>query len=198
MKSIAVLNQKGGVGKTTLAASLASALIERGRFVSLIDLDPQGCLSLLAPQVEQIRPRELPKKLRRHAASDYVLIDTPPSMGARARIAADLADGVIIPTLAEFLALRGLATLLATVDPGKIIGLVVIGYRGYTKHHRRVLQKLGELGYPILALIPFSISASDAGLNGKDLISYSPAKARGIVRAYQKLAMEVDRWAKID
>ncbi len=45
MRTVAVINQKGGVGKTTTAANISFALAASGRRVTVLDLDPQGHLS---------------------------------------------------------------------------------------------------------------------------------------------------------
>ena len=55
MKTIAVVNQKGGCGKTTVSINLASALADAGHKVLLVDMDPQShCAVGLAVPEEQI------------------------------------------------------------------------------------------------------------------------------------------------
>jgi len=63
MKILAVANQKGGVGKSTLAVHLAYAAEEQGLRVLLVDMDKQGSLSLSFPALEGVKPGLLASSL---------------------------------------------------------------------------------------------------------------------------------------
>lgn len=108
MAVIALLNQKGGVGKTTLSVHLATALAE-GRKVLLVDADPQGsALDWSAQREIEGAPAcfpvvGLPKEtLHRELAPisrdyDWVVIDGPPRVNKIARSAIVASDLVVIP-----------------------------------------------------------------------------------------------------
>jgi chromosome partitioning protein len=106
---VALLNQKGGVGKTTLATHIAGELAMRGQHVVLLDADPQGSsLDWTQRRSQQGLPRlfsavglaretlhqEAPELARR---ADHVVIDGPPRIAALARSALLAAERVLIP-----------------------------------------------------------------------------------------------------
>ncbi len=105
-KVIAILNQKGGVGKTTLAVHLATALARKKRSVILLDADPQGsALDWAAARqgnplfpVVGLPKSSIHKELPTLAANyDVVVIDGPPRVYDVARSAIMAADLVLVP-----------------------------------------------------------------------------------------------------
>lgn len=105
-KVIAILNQKGGVGKTTLAVHLATALARKKRSVLLLDADPQGsALDWAAARqgnplfpVVGLPKSSIHKELPTLAANyDIVVIDGPPRVYDVARSAIMAADLVLVP-----------------------------------------------------------------------------------------------------
>lgn len=76
-KTIAVVNQKGGVGKTTTTISLGASLAEMGRRVLLVDFDPQGSLSIgLGVITDELESSIYNLLMDRHASVDEVLLKT--------------------------------------------------------------------------------------------------------------------------
>ena len=107
---IAVAQRKGGAGKSTLAANLATAFACSGKTVALLDTDPQKTLArwheLRAGAGARAAPLHfdspsgwrIPATLDKlRAASDVILLDTPPHADTDARIAIRAADLVLVP-----------------------------------------------------------------------------------------------------
>lgn len=105
MKVIAVLNQKGGSGKTTIATHLARALQLEGKSVLLVDSDPQGSARDWAAAKEENdvqvigmeRPNILTRDVKRIVDRDFVIIDGAPQIKDIARAAVKTSDLILIP-----------------------------------------------------------------------------------------------------
>lgn len=131
---VALLNQKGGVGKTTLALNLAGELARRGQRVTLIDADPQGSALDWSQQRSRVGlprlfgvvglardtlHREAPElALARDA--DHVVIDGPPRVAALMRSALLASDLVLIPVQPSPLDGWASAEMLALVTEARI------------------------------------------------------------------------------
>jgi chromosome partitioning protein len=97
MKTIAIISQKGGAGKTTVAIHLAVAAEHRGMNTALFDLDPQASASSWAdkrnqpvPAVVSAQAARLPGLLKQAEAqsADLVIIDSAPNADAASLAAA--------------------------------------------------------------------------------------------------------------
>src|SRR5271166_6925844 len=107
MRTVAILSEKGGVGKTTVTVHVGVAAHRAGLDVAIIDLDPQTSAADWAdqrgdgtkPEAVAIPPARLDKLLAdlRANGTDLVLIDTPREANNAGYIAAKAADFVLIP-----------------------------------------------------------------------------------------------------
>jgi len=242
---IALANQKGGVAKTTTTLNLGVAFKEMGYRVLLVDLDPQGNLTMsqgLNPDtietsmfdvlVRKIpisdvierrevdlavasidlagaelalaaligRERSLEKALLEvRDRYDFILIDTPPSLGLLTINAFVAATGVIVPVQCEYLALRGLVQLENTLAMVRenlnprvgVEGIVPTMYDGRTLHAREAVEILeenfGDLVFK--TRIRKTVRYAEAPVKGSSVLGYDPTGAAA--EAYRELAKEV-------
>lgn len=131
MHVIALLSQKGGGGRTSLAVSLATAAEEAGLETLIIDLDPQATAckwgdrrTAEAPIVIDAQPARLANALAkaRDGGIKLVLIDTPPRSAEAALAAAKLADLIVMPIRAQMYDLETIPNtleLIATASAGR-------------------------------------------------------------------------------
>jgi chromosome partitioning protein len=124
MKTVAILSQKGGTGKTTISLHLAVAAQRAGQAVVVIDLDPQASAagwkdsrSAENPIVVSVPASRLPQALKAatEGQADLVVIDTAPHASDVALAAAEAADLVLIPCRPGILDLRAIGTTARTV-----------------------------------------------------------------------------------
>ena len=106
MKVVAVVSQKGGAGKTTLALHIAVAAERTSLSAAILDMDPQGTAERWSewrkeepPAVVAAKATTLSRRLEQAKAADgnLVVIDTPPLAQTEAREAARIADLILIP-----------------------------------------------------------------------------------------------------
>lgn len=196
MKTVAIVSQKGGSGKTTLAVHLAVNAARSGLTVAIIDLDQQATAaqwgdwrtdeSVAVVAAPHARLAPTLEEARRNAV-DLVIIDSPPAADSAAVAAAKAADLVLIPTRPAAFDLHAIRTTADLVRVAQKPAFVVLNStparaEALLKEARAVVQSYG------LPLAPVHLvnraAYQHATVTGQTAEEYEPAgKAATEVRA---------------
>ncbi len=247
-KVISVVNQKGGVDKTTTAINLSACLAMAEKRVLLLDLDPQGntssgmgidkkiieasiyniligetyiknaihkteleslniipaTMDLIGAEIELVgmEKREARLKIVLDQIRDeyeFIIIDTPPSLGLLTINSLTAASSVLIPLQCEYYALEGLSHLLRTIKLVKrslnpsltTEGILLTMHDGRTLISNQIFEEVKRYfsNYLFKTIIPRNVRLSEAPGHGKPIVFYD-IKSRG-ADAYLDLAREV-------
>ena len=187
MTTIAIISQKGGAGKTTLALHLAAAAHDAGRVALVIDTDPQATASQWAawrseapPEVIDSPPPRLAAKVAqaREQGAEFIVIDTPPHADSAARAAVEIADLVLIPCRPSAFDLSAIQTTAKLVQLLRKPAFVV--FTAGSPNAPRVYQEAGELvesfGTPACPIqIPDRAAFRHASAEGRTVMEFEPS-----------------------
>lgn len=251
-RTIAIVNRKGGVGKTTTSVNLGAALANLGRRVLLVDMDPSGDLTShvgvelqdgdvtvyeiisngadvrtaiqtihndstgmdydMIPADEALENlTDEPQERLRNALTavddnyDYIILDAQPTLGEPTAQVLTAADGVIIPTGANYLALDAVTTTAQIIKDAQqglnphleIMGVLMTQYNPRISHQREIRESIAEI-------IPYKVydiytspgtGVTEAAANGTDLYEYvahnKRRKGTRAVQQYKDLAQKI-------
>ena len=198
MTTIAIISQKGGAGKTTLALHLAAAAQDGGRTVLVIDTDPQATASQWAswrrdapPEVIDSPPPRLAAKIAAATAqgAELIVVDTPPHADSAAR-AAELADLVLIPCRPSAFDLSAIQTSAKLAQLLRKPAFIVFTAGPYSAARvyaeaRELVESYGTLSCPII--LPDRAVYRHATAEGQTVMEFEPnGKAANEVRELYK------------
>lgn len=156
MKIVAIISQKGGAGKTTLAVHLATAAALAGHTAAIIDLDPQATAAswgdrrtVGAPEVISGQAARLPALITsaQQNGADFLVLDTAPNADQVVSLAARAADLVLIPCRAAAFDLEAIETTLllakAAMKPAYVVLNAVPPRSGISKEAAQGLTARG-------------------------------------------------------
>jgi chromosome partitioning protein len=208
MKTLAIMSQKGGSGKTTLAVHLAAYAVGQKIKTALIDLDPQASAHKwnerrieddpTSPKLDAIKGA-VPQlagflKLAEQNGLALVVIDTAPHSNSAAAIVAQLADFVLMPCRPALFDLDAIASTVEIVTSAETPAAVILNAAPRGKLADEARTALEGQGITVLPSVIYQRAAySHAVIDGRAVHEYEPdgKAAEEISRLYGNISRKL-------
>jgi len=185
METVAFVSQKGGAGKSTLAATIAALAASGGIKTAIIDLDPQASISAwhASRDKEDItlipsHPPLLAKQVAKLEKEGYQLtiIDTPPHNSTAAANAIAVSNYTVIPVRpSSFDLVAAQATFDLLAGTGGLGGVVINAIPPGTKVEDQAADFVTSSGFSVVGRIGQRIAFQHATNQGQGVTEYEPS-----------------------
>ena len=185
MKTLAIISQKGGSGKTTIAVHMAVCAIRQGYHTAIIDIDPQGSAfdwylsreaqnELNAVQAQAGQLTALLKQAKVGGA-DFVIIDTAPHSDSAAAVAAQHADFILMPCRPSRFDLKAIGSTSTIARLAKTPSAAIINVAPRGKLAEEAKEALQQQGIDVVPPVLQQRAAyTHAVIDGRIVHEYEP------------------------
>ena len=205
MRTVLVVNPKGGCGKTTVATNLSAGLAAQGGKVLLLDLDRQQSsrtwLSMRPAHLPRIVSLDRDADPREHGKADWLVIDSPAGIhGKSLSHALKLADKVVVPVQPSLFDMAATAEFLQVLSSEKavrrhkeFVGIIGARVDQRTRAAATLEAFLGQFDLPILTFLRDSQVYPNAAFNGLSIFDLPPSAAERDHEQWQAVLAWVGR-----
>jgi chromosome partitioning protein len=197
---IALAQQKGGVGKSTLAIHMSVELSRRGKRVAIVDLDPQGTVMKWRTRREAPDPlvvtseiTTLKKRIEELGTCDFIVLDLPGRRGPDVTSGLRMSDMILVPSRPLDIDIEASGETIATCQRlGKRYAFVMTVVPPAGKRAHDFTDGMTARGYPVIpAIIMDRLDYPDAISEGLGVTEFRPnGKAAAEIAVFATAVMK--------
>ncbi|MFN5512765.1 MAG: AAA family ATPase [Burkholderiales bacterium] len=206
MPIIAVLNPKGGVGKSTLATQVAGYYASQGHSVVLGDIDRQGSardwLAIRPAEAASIKTWDLESGLARPPkGATHIVLDTPAQIGeGKLERVLDVVDGVLVPLQPSMFDILATRPFLETLRKHykkddrlqRHVALVGMKVDARTRSAEQWRRFVDQLGLPVAGVLRDTQNYVQLAAHGLTMFDVAPHRVQADLLTWQPIAAWLD------